>query len=207
MLRHHDLCWKRVLDQNFTSFTRQLCVTVDPLFLGCKTTLKSENWPFPEFLRVRVLSGSWDITQDFSPLYAPAVLTRHSLCAIYTPWAHCCLLAYVSEVRIALQLIKRLKTAHGHILFGSVCMFTLQSHVWILYRNMILMYRFLKCLNSKNISSLSIFHMAVLQYLRLNLKWMNYFWSFSWQMALCPWKRKMIWIRIQLDIRERKGLF
>lgn len=67
-----------------------------------------------------------DITPDFSPLYTPAVLIRPSLLAIYTPWAHCCLLACNSEVRNALQLIDRLKRAHGHILFGFVCMLTLR---------------------------------------------------------------------------------
>lgn len=57
-----------------------------------------------------------DITPAFSPLYTPAAPVRPSLPAIFTPWAQCCLLACNSEVRNALLLMTRLKTAHGHIL-------------------------------------------------------------------------------------------
>lgn len=41
----------------------------------------------------------WDITLGSSPLYTPAVLFRPSHHAIYTPWAHCCLLVMSGMLR------------------------------------------------------------------------------------------------------------
>lgn len=93
------------------------------------SAVEDSSWWQPGSVVCRRLQGRRrtvvrDITPDFSPLYTPAVLIRPSLLAIYTPWAHCCLLACNSEVRNALQLIDRLKRAHGHILFGFVCMWS-----------------------------------------------------------------------------------
>lgn len=114
-------CWDIILSWTQVGPAKcQLSCCNFPLS-GLKSVISGKVWSlragrvfFSLFVFYRAV---WDIAQDSPPLNSPAVPLPPFDQTIFTPWAHCCLLAWASEVRNALQLMKRLKTAHGHILF------------------------------------------------------------------------------------------